>query len=361
MQQLKTYGLPLSGFVVFLLNQILKSQPEFVERFYSNGIYVYISKAMRFVFGWLPFSVGDILYTLAILLVLRWLINSRKRLFKDTKAWGLELLSTLSIAYIAFHVLWAFNYYRQPLHIALDIDNEYTIEELSNVIDYLISEANTAHSRLSKVDSLKIEFPYSKYEILDKVPDGYVQLHKEFPKLNYQPHSIKTSMYSTMLTYMGFSGYLNPFTNEAQVDILIPKFKLPTTGSHEVAHQLGFAAENEANFIGGLAAINNPDPYFQYSGRAFALRHCLYDLFKRDQNLYEAKLETINKGILTNYQEVRDFWMSYQNPLEPAFKTTYDSFLKANNQSKGMESYSYVVALFVNYFQANTQDLNVKN
>ena len=51
---------------------------------------------------------------------------------------------------------------------------------------------------------------------------------------------------------MGFSGYLNPFTNEAQVDILIPKYQLPTTASHEVAHQLGYAAENEANFIGIL-------------------------------------------------------------------------------------------------------------
>ena len=36
---------------------------------------------------------------------------------------------------------------------------------------------------------------------------------------------------------------------------------------------------------------------------------------------------------------------------EPLFKKTYSSYLKANKQDKGMESYSYVVALLVNYFE----------
>ena len=65
--------------------------------------------------------------------------------------------------------------------------------------------------------------------------------------------------------------------------------------------------------------------------------------------MFEEK--TINKGILKNYEEAREFWDSYQNPLEPLFKVSYNSFLKANNQSKGMESYNYVVALLVNYFE----------
>jgi len=46
--------------------------------------------------------------------------------------------------------------------------------------------------------------------------------------------------------------------------------------------------------------------------------------------------------------------MSYQNPLEPLFKKGFDTFLKANNQAKGIESYSYAVALFVNYFEDKT-------
>jgi hypothetical protein len=153
---------------------------------------------------------------------------------------------------------------------------------------------------------------------------------------------------------MGFSGYLNPLTNESQIDALIPKYLFPTTTSHEIAHQLGYAAENEANFIGCLAAINHDDIYFKYSGYTFALRFCLNEIAKRDESLFDTLYKTVNKGILKNYKESRDFWVTYENPLEPIFKITYSSYLKANQQSKGMESYSYVVALLVNYFESHT-------
>jgi hypothetical protein len=332
-----------------MLLKILAHYPGLVESVYSHGIYVWISKAMRYAFGWLPFSVGDVLYTLLGLYILRWLYLNRKRIIKDTKRWMLDVLSVISIGYFAFHILWAFNYYRLPLHKSLGIDQEYSTVELVNLTKQLINKTNTLQLQLAKTDSTKVVIPYSKTKILKMVPDGYDLLSKDFPYLEYQPRSIKRSLYSIPLTYMGFSGYLNPFTNEAQVDGLIPAYKFPTTGSHEVAHQLGYAAENEANFIGSMAAMHHPDAYFNYSGYAFALRHCLGELYKRDLTIYEELLPQLHKGILKNYQEVRDFWDGYENPLEPIFKTTYDSFLKTNNQAAGMESYSYVVALLVNY------------
>ena len=336
--------------IQILVISILKNYPEFVEQFYSNGIYVFLSKLMRYAFGWLPFSIGDIFYTLAGIYIIRWLILNRKRIVKDTINWLLDIGTTLSIAYFAFHILWAFNYYRQPLYKSLNIEAEYTTEQLVSFTKKLIDKSNKIHNQLSSVDSLKIAFSFPKSEIFDKVQNGYDKLSETYPHLKYKPKSIKTSIYSLPLTYMGFSGYLNPFTNEAQVDGLIPTYKFPTTACHEVAHQLGYAAENEANFIGSLAAIHNEDIYFQYSGYTFALRYCLAELFRRDQELYNTILPSINKGILKNYEEARTFWMAYENPLEPVFKITFDRFLKANNQSAGMKSYSYVVALLVNYY-----------
>ena len=343
------------GLVIFLgiqiiLISVLKNFPEFVEQFYSNGIYIFISKLMRFVFGWIPFSVGDVFYTLASIYILRWLYLNRKRIIKDTFNWILDIGATLSIAYFAFHILWAFNYYRQPLYKSLILDSEYTTEQLISFTEKLINKSNAIHNKLTANDSLKVELPYTKPEIFDKVKDGYKTLSEVYPHLDYQPKSIKKSIYSIPLTYMGFSGYLNPFTNEAQVDGLIPTYKFPTTSCHEVAHQLGYAAENEANFIGSLAAIHNEDIYFKYSGYTFALRYCLAELFRRDPETYKTIFPTINTGILKNYQEVKEFWMAYENPLEPIFEITFDNFLKANNQAAGMKSYSYVVALLVNYY-----------
>ncbi len=181
-------------------------------------------------------------------------------------------------------------------------------------------------------------------------PKGYENLKTIFPHLEYHPKSVKTSLFSYPLTYMGFSGYLNPLTNEAQIDGMIPAIKFPTTSSHEIAHQLGYAAENEANFIGCLAAISHDDVYFNYAGYTFGLRYCLNEIYFRDECLYEDLVADVNEGILKNYKETRDFWEAHANPLEPFFKIFYSNYLKANQQSKGMQSYSYVVALLSNYF-----------
>ncbi|MBN4047163.1 DUF3810 domain-containing protein [bacterium AH-315-P13] len=334
----------------YLIVKLLSNYPDFVEIYYSNGLYQFTSKATRYVFGWLPFSVGDLLYSIAGIYIIRWLIINRNRITKDTKSWFIDVFAAVSLVYFAFHLFWGLNYYRLPLHETLNLKNTYNTEELLTATQKLIKKSNELHFNITKNDSVKVEMPFSKNELLNKTTNGYEALAKIYPHLVYTPNSLKLSLYSLPLTYMGFSGYLNPFSNEAQIDGLIPLYKYPTTASHEVAHQIGYAAENEANFIGGLATIHNENIYFKYSGYIFALRHCLNEIYRRDEGCYEELVATVNKGILKNYQESFDFWKSYQNPLEPIFKSTFNSFLKANNQDKGIESYSYAVALFVNYF-----------
>ena len=343
--------LALSLIPQYFLITLLSNNPNFVEQYYSNGLYPIISKMFRYVLGWLPFSFGDIIYAVSIIYITRWFFKNRKRLRKDTKQWFLDVFSAIAVIYFAFHLLWGLNYYRLPLHENLNLNHEYTTEQLISVTKQLIKKTNESHSKISKNDTLKVDLPYSKTEVLKAIPKGYDNLKQLFPNLKYYPKSIKKSLFSFPLTYMGFNEYLNPLTNESQVNSLIPLFKFPTTASHEISHQLGYAAENEANFIGCLAAINHDDIYFKYSGYTFGLRHCLNEIYRRDETLYEELVQTVNKGILKNYEEVYLFWKTHQNPTEPLFKLFYNNFLKANNQSKGMESYSYVVALLVNYFE----------
>ena len=338
--------------IQILLIKIISFFPEVVEQWYSNGVYRYISKAFRYALGWIPFSFGDISYAILIILLIRYIIT---KVLKRRVLWKTVLLdvgATLSIVYATFHLLWGINYYRLPLHQVLEINDQYTQEELIAVSKKLITRANALHLQLEQDDSLAIQIPYDKDEIFKKTIPAYDQLDNLFPELKYKPRSIKISLLTLPLTYMGFSGYLNPVTNEAQVNGLILDYKAPTTSCHEVAHQLGFAKENEANFIAALTTMNYDDPYFQYSGVTFALRFCLNDLYFRDEQKAICMIEEdLRPGIRSNYQEVNDFWLSYENPLEPFFKSTYDSYLKANNQPDGMETYSYVVALLVNYFK----------
>lgn len=341
--------------VQIIIIKILSFFPETIENYYSNGIYNFISKGLRYAFGWIPFSFGDIGYIILIILLIRFIVIKVFGKQITVKGFFLEVGSVLSIVYGLFHILWGLNYYRQPLHEILKLDDDYTTEELVQVTTQLIEKANRLHQNLQPIDSLPVDMPYSKKEIFNKTVPAYEQLSANFKALNYAPKSIKKSIISLPLTYMGFSGYLNPITNEAQVNGLILNYKAPTTSCHEEAHQLGFAKENEANFIAALCTMNYDDPYFRYSGTTFSLKFCLNDLYFRDEQKALCLIEeTMRPGIIANYVQTNEFWESYQNPMEPFFKLFMDNFLKVNNQPDGMETYSYVVALLVNYFKDPT-------
>lgn len=330
---------------------ILKRFPQFIETYYSQGIYPYIGKISRYVFGWIPFSIGDIIYALLIIFLFRWLFKNIRRIGREPVLFALDITAALSIIYFLFNIMWGLNYYRVPLNTTLGLEKDYTTEELLNTTHRLIAKSNELHRQLGYADSTKIDIPYTHQEIFEKSINGYQNLEKEYPNLHYSPKSIKKSTWSLGLTYLGYSGYFNPLTGEAQVNRLIKTYKFPVVSCHEQAHQIGYAAENEANFIATLAALHNDDPYIQYTGYIFALRYCVNEIARRDIKVYEEILPTINFGILESYREMREFWDSYKNPFENISKAFWDQFLKANNQSKGIMSYNYMVALVVNYFE----------
>jgi hypothetical protein len=150
---------------------------------------------------------------------------------------------------------------------------------------------------------------------------------------------------------MGFSGYLNPFTNEAQINDLMPMYNFPVTACHEMAHQMGFASESECNFIGFLASVKNKNLYFQYSGYSFALRYCLGNWKFRNKKIFDQLKKTVHPGILNNYKDSDNFWKQYDTFIDKGFHAFYDNFLKINKQKDGMEGYSKFVNLTVNYYK----------
>lgn len=327
----------------------LGSNTQLIEEYYSTGFYPYISQIFRFLFGWIPFSVGDLIYLLLIVLAFTYLVRSRKTIRKHKIKFLRDVLMVLSVAYFTFHFMWGLNYYREPLAIKLKLTETKDYQELVNFTEQLIQKTNEAQLRITQDSSLAVIIPYSQQEIFDKTITGYDDLKNNHSFLNYTTPSIKTSLISTGLTYMGYAGYLNPFTNEAQVNGLLPNFRFPVVAGHEIGHQLGYSAENETNFIGYLVTASNTDKYFQYAAYAYALGYCLSDIRRGDQEVFETVLEKLNPGVKANFQEMAVFWNSYENPMEPVFKSIFNSFLKANNQSEGIKSYNAVVRLLVPY------------
>ncbi|MGK4567576.1 DUF3810 domain-containing protein [Flavobacterium sp. 3HN19-14] len=347
----KKFILPVFLLVQIIALQILKFFPEAVENCYSNGLYIWVSNFMRALFGWITFSFGDVLYFLLGFFIVWWFFKVRKTwryLWKDNL---LKILSFLSVAYFAFHLLWAANYYRVPLYQKMKIKKEYSVEDLSAFTKKLIVKVNAIQFKITKSDTEKIVFPYSRQQVYEKNLNGYKNLAAVYPYFTYTNPSVKNSIISLPLTYMGFAGYLNPFTGEAQVNDMIPMYNFPVTVTHEMAHQMGYASESEANFIGFLACTKNDDLYFQYAAYSFALKYCLNTLERIEECKSDEFIPLINVGVLQNYKESRQFWKQYQSFVDDGFEVVYDSFLKANQQKEGMDSYSKFVDLMVNYYK----------
>ncbi|WP_339709791.1 DUF3810 domain-containing protein [uncultured Kriegella sp.] len=348
--KLKT-GIALSLVPQIIIVKWLGYYPEIIEKYYSHGLYPYISRFFRTLFGWIPFSVGDFLYFALAFIAIRFVIINRKYIAARPLLFIRNIFLVLSVAYFSFNLLWGLNYYRQPISENLNLEETHTPEELTTLTERLIDKTNGLQFQITADTAQMVVIPYTKKEIFDKTLQGYQQLEAELPFLAYKHPSIKKSLFSTLLTYMGYGGYLNPFTLEGQVNGRLPNFRFPVVSGHEIGHQVGYSAENETNFIGYLVTASNKDLYFQYSASAYALGYCLNNIKIRDEARFQLLFSELHPGVRKNYQEMADFWKSFENPLEPVFKSIFNSFLKANNQEDGIQSYSKVVSLLVSYYK----------
>ena len=333
--------------IIFL--QIIKKDSILIENYYSTSFYKINSQIPLYLFGKLPFSFGDILY-LTIPIILWFIIKNNNTRRQNLK----NIFHFIATLYIVFQFQWGLNYHRTNLKTKLSIEDEYGLSSLIKVTDLFITNTNNIHEKLSKSDTLPVLFDYkiNKQIYLESI-EAIKTLEKENITNDKAPIiSVKKSLYSTPLSYMGFSGYINPFTLEAQINSNTPKIYLPTTICHEIAHQIGYSAENEANFIGIMAAIHSKNQFVSYSGNISALKYLLNELYKTDKLKFDELFIKVNRGIIKNINQANKQLEQYKNPLEPYFKDFYGLFLKANNQKQGIKSYNMVISLIINYYSS---------
>ena len=326
-----------------LLMKIISLYPEKVELYFSQIFYPKLFNLQQFFVDPIPFSIGDLIY----LLLGAYIFYLIVRFFMKLKLPSIKILAEIgafiSVLFLIFQLNWGINYHRTPLTEKLKIQDQYSDSLLIELTNNFVRKSNSLHNQLSKSDTLAVSIPHSKEKITELI-------HKSYSDLNgnrLQVPKVKASLFSLPLSYMGFAGYLNPFTLEAQVNMRIPKINLPVTIAHEMSHQQGYAAENEANFIGFVNAFKNKDPYIQYAAVLFGFRHCFIDLRKRNPEHAKVIIKDLNRGILKNFAESEDFWKGYKNPLEPYFKKSYDTYLKANGQKSGIKTYNQMVAFLI--------------
>lgn len=328
--------------------------PQAVEKYYSQGIYPFIVIILRTLLGWIPFSVGDILYGLAVLYLLRGLVKLVRRLLQRTTnrqywmAVGKKTLVIVLWVYILFNGLWGLNYNRQGIAKQVGIEvTKYTAEEVETVLDLTIQKLHQVEQpAAARRDSF-----HKKQFLFRQAVIGYQSVLNRFSFLKYSRPSVKPSLYSYLGNYLGYTGYYNPFSGEAQVNTTVPLVLLPFTTTHEIGHQLGFAKEHEANFAGFLAARTSPDAAVQYSVYFDLYIYAARNLDLRDTAQVRALYDRLPQLAKNDLKELREFYKKYENPIEPIIRSLYGQYLKANEQPQGILSYDEVIAWIVAYYR----------
>jgi len=355
--KLRTF-LVLFLFVQLVSIQLLAAFPMFIEKYYSNGMYPYVSQFWRSLLGWIPLSVGDLLLFFLTFLLARSIYKIIKKRISLKNA-VLNVMAWASVLLFFFYINWGFNYFRVPLSEKLKHTiTEYSNNELELLTTKLIQKTNSLQLELTGKDTLKVIVPYNYSELYKMAPKGYENIIHSYPFLDYQIPAIKNSLMSTFQSYIGVAGYLNPLSGEAHVNINGIKTSAPNTISHEMAHQIGYAAENEAEFIGFLAATHHPDVYFKYAGYKNAMLHSVFEMKRRDTIVFKQLLNQLNVGIKKDLQDNYALRLKYKNPFEPYVKKGYNLFLKTNKQKDGIQSYNRMVLLLINYYAENEVPVN---
>ena len=340
-----------SWWVLILLALVIRVSvyfPNEVERYYSNGLFPWIARVQRLLLGWAPFSFGDVLYALAALAliyqVVLLVVGLIRRKLNRTKLAELlqRILFLLLLGYVGFNLLWGLNYNRPSLaeRFNLDIRNPSAAELDSLAVD-LIRKLDRYGAQVTpeQRDSFN-----RKRQLFSGAIDAYRSLAQVNPIFEYSSRSIKPSLYSYPGNYLGFQGYYNPFTGEAQVNTTIPRFLEPFVTTHEIAHQLGYAREQEANFVGVLASAHSNEPAFRYSMYFDLFLYTLGEISMQDTTRARFYHDQAPPQVLADIESYRSFIRKHRNPIERGVMWLYGEFLRANNQPNGKFTYNEVVS-----------------
>ena len=297
------------------------------------------------IFSWIPFSLGDLFYIFLGVLFVYFLIKLYRK--NNRKKLGFRLLIFINAMYFIYQIFWGMLYFQKPL-LKKFPDQKPTVEETKTlVLKYLelaksdrqnVQEDENGVFKISDIHLIKKEILKQQTQIPTWITN------KKPTKID----AVKPSIFKGIMSYSGILGHYNPFTSEAQFNSELPSSYLPFTLAHETSHQLGFAREQEANFVGFLVGKNADNSDLKYSTHYYVLKSLLNSLAEQHPEFVKEVLENYSDGMKRDRLFEKQFREKHEGILETFFGITNDLFLKSNQQ-EGSVTYSYFNDLLICY------------
>ncbi len=345
--------------LVYALTRLAARYPAFTERVYSLGIYPKLSQALGAISSAVPFSIAEFVIVIGAFAMLLLLIIRLIRAFSFKPERLVRLLS-LVITYciiggmllFAFYGLWGFNQFRVPLSQTMELPSgQYSTEQLETACTELAKKAAALRETASQDENGVFCYADMFDDTAKRVVNAYTDLAAEYPLFSRRVYPAKSVMHSKAMSYTGTAGIFICYTAEANVNTEQPDLFVAYDAAHETAHYLGWAQEDEANFVAFLACTASSDADIAYSGYMGALISCVNALYQYDSDAYARVCALYSDGMLRDLADYSEYYNKYDSSKIKSISTSFnDSYLKFNGQENGVETYSEVVNLILSYY-----------
>lgn len=335
--------------------------PDIVEKYYSRWIYRFFSGVGSKYFNLFHFSCSEILFYSCLIFGAFLVVLLFKNLFKKQFLHLLRLiaftLSICSIGYFLFVLMWGLNYNRQPIEKSLRYrTGSTTAKELSEILSKETSAINSLCDKINFDQNGHSYYAGGFEKISIRVNAGYVALANKggaFSELFYGSAGARPKgiLASKLLSYFGVEGVFVPFTYEPNVDNDLPEFVLPFDAAHETAHLMGFAREQEANFVAYLANTANTDTYFQYSAHLEAYIYLSNALYETDATVLKKISPRLDSRAMHDLEYYNNYINAHNGKVADISNKINDSYLKMQGQ-QGVITYDMFVILLADKYRS---------
>ena len=181
---------------------------------------------------------------------------------------------------------------------------------------------------------------------------SFDRLEPTYPTLKSGYGIPKPVLASRLMSWFDITGIFFPFTFEANVNVDVPDYSIPSTMCHELSHLRGYMREDEANFIAFLACRESDSPDFYYSGVMLAFIHTNNALYSIDPEAQGAIYSTLSDGVRRDLSFNSAYWKQFEGLAAEISNNVNDAYLKSHQQEDGVKSYGRMVDLLLADYRA---------
>lgn len=340
----KRYFWIILGVISVGLRYVAGEAPQYVEQFYSRGIYPCIRWFFDHSIGLLPFPLLYVFYGLifyflykVIRLVFNKKITAKNRLIETV--YGLTSFAGFMVFWFLF--LWGFHYARpsfaeQTNLIIQKPDSLALFEELK----IAAAEATEARTKVTNSPLSETQLPddfenLTRREVTRFLETEGFKAGGGLRGRNINPYGI--------LNRFGISGIYMPYVGEANIDAGLHDLEKPFDLAHEMAHGYGWTEEATANFIAYLTCRQSDNAFMRYSGFLNHYRYVASNCKRLNTEGYQRFRDALPVGIKADLDAINERQKKYPSWLETDWMN--DIFLRSQGVKEGVASYSKVVVL----------------